>query len=184
MNLETAVDIIKSLVRNISKPVSIKLRVGDGVENSIQYAQAVERAGAVAIAVHGRLAEQKHQGNVDYGKMKAIFESVKMWRIGNGGIASFADSTKLKAETGCQSVMICSAALKNPSVFNANPVSGFDAFSQMCKIGKKHGLSFQECKWNLQQVVQSEKSLSRSMGQQFSECKSWEECDNVVVRMS
>ena len=78
IELETAVDIVKGLSRNISKPVSVKFRIFPEDEKSIQFAQAVENAGASAITVHGRLKEQKHEGNVNYEKMKLIWKKQKI----------------------------------------------------------------------------------------------------------
>jgi tRNA-dihydrouridine synthase 2 len=141
IDVESASDILKALTRTTTKPVSVKFRVEHDVERSVQFARAVEAAGACAITIHGRVKEQKHQGEVDSAKMRTVFESVSCLKVGNGGVKSLAEAARMRAETGCHSVMICSAAMKNPSVFSPNPVSEMDAFAEMCKIGKGHGLA-------------------------------------------
>jgi tRNA-dihydrouridine synthase 2 len=181
MELEAAVDIIKTLVRVSTKPVSVKFRVDPVVEKSIQFAKAVESAGASAITVHGRVKEQKHSGTVNYATMKVVFESVNCWKVGNGGVQSRADVERMKQETGCNSVMICSAALKNPSVFSANPAREIEAFAEMCKIAKAHSLGFRECKWSLDQVAHSTPAMAKAFGTKFAPCKSWEETEVLVT---
>lgn len=182
MQLEQAVDIIKALARATPKPVSVKFRVQEDVEQSIQFAQAMESAGAAAITVHGRLKEQKHKGTVDYAKMKQIFDSVKIFKIGNGGITSLVEAQRMKEETGCHSVMICNAALKNPSVFSPTMLTEAEALRDMVSVGKKHDIPFNECKWSLQQIIAGKKDLSKELGQSFSQCKAWEDLDTLMTK--
>jgi tRNA-dihydrouridine synthase 2 len=181
IDVESASDIVKCLTRATAKPVSVKFRIGRDVEQSVQFARAVGAAGASAITIHGRLKEQKHQGDVDSAKMRTVFESVACLKVGNGGVKSLAEAARMRAETGCQSVMICSAAMKNPSVFSANPVPELEAFAEMCKIGKGHSLAFHDCKWSLEQIAQATKSIARKFGTKFSQCRSWEATDALLA---
>ncbi|KAH0789428.1 tRNA-dihydrouridine(20) synthase [NAD(P)+]-like [Histomonas meleagridis] len=180
MELETAVDVIKTLKRNISKPISVKFRVKDTNEESIQFAQAIESAGADAITVHGRLKEQKHEGAVDYDKMKLIFDSVNIIKIGNGGVKSLEDAAKMREMTGCSGVMMCRAAMMNPSIFSADVQKPIDVLSQMAILGEQHHLEFSSCKFSLQQVLQSTKQLARAMTQPFGKAKTWDEFNEIV----
>ena len=182
IELDAAVDIVKGLVRNTDKPVSVKFRVLPEVEKSIQFAKAVVDAGASAITIHGRLKEQKHKGAVDYEKMKTVFDSVKCLKIGNGGVASRSDAEKMKNETGCNAVMISGAALKNPSVFRDEPFSEVQALSAMAKVGKQHHLEFQQCKWSLSQVTHATKSLSKTIGVEMDQASSWDEADKIILK--
>lgn len=182
IQLETAVDIVKGLSRNTTKPVSVKFRIFPEDEKSIQFAQAVESAGASAITVHGRLKEQKHKGDVNYEKMKLVFDHVKCCKIGNGGVGSREEAQKMKIETGCNAVMISSAALLNPSVFNSEIRPEVDVLAEMAKVGKQHHIEFKSCKWSLQQVIQSKKSISKSMSQPFNQAQTWEEFDDIILK--
>ena len=110
-------DIIKALRRNFNVPISVKHRIHREIEKSIQFAVACENAGASAVTIHGRLKEQKNKGDVAYDDMKTIFEHLHCAKIGNGGIKSREAGYQMMKKTGCDSVMISSAALKNPSVF-------------------------------------------------------------------
>jgi tRNA-dihydrouridine synthase 2 len=184
IDVESASDIVKALTRATTKPVSVKFRVDLDVERAVQFARAVEAAGASAIAVHGRLKEQKHQGDVDYAKMRTVFESVACLTVGNGGVRSLAEAARMRAETRCHSVMMCAAAIKNPSVFSLNPVPEREAFAEMCKIGKAHSLAFHECKWSLGQIAEATKSMARRFGPEFGRCKSWEQADALLAQSS
>jgi tRNA-dihydrouridine synthase 2 len=53
-NLETAVDIVKTLRRNLNIPVSCKIRMLDETPKTLHLMKALEMAGACAIAVHMR----------------------------------------------------------------------------------------------------------------------------------
>ena len=180
IELETAVDIVKGLSRNTNKPVSVKFRIFQEDEQTIQFAKAIENAGASAITVHGRYKEQKHQGDVHYDKMKLVFEHVNCCKIGNGGVASKDDAIAMREKTGCSAVMIASAALKNPSVFGNEMVKEIEVLAEMSKIGKLHHLDFSECKFTMQQVVQSVRSLSKAISQPFGQAFTWEEVDPLI----
>ena len=114
IELDAAVDIVKGLVRNTDKPVSVKFRVLPEVEKSIQFAKAVVDAGASAITIHGRLKEQKHKGAVDYEKMKTVFDSVKCLKIGNGGVASRSDAEKMVGRLPRRTGSSCDRVLYPP----------------------------------------------------------------------
>ena len=57
-------DIVKSVVEAVSKPVTVKIRIGYDFDsiNCVEIAQLIERAGASAIAVHGRTRSQMYDG--------------------------------------------------------------------------------------------------------------------------
>jgi tRNA-dihydrouridine synthase len=184
MGVESAAEIVKALTHVTTRPVSVKFRIEPDVDRSVQFARAVEAAGASAITVHGRVKDQKHQGAVDYAKMRTIFESVACLTVGNGGVRSLVEAARMRSETGCHSVMICGAALKNPSVFSTNPVSEIAAFAEMCSIAKTHHIPFHECKWGLEQIAHATKNMARQFGTKFSVCKSWDQTDALLVESS
>ncbi len=60
-------DILRAIVESVSKPVTVKIRIGWDFNsiNAIEIAQAAERAGVKAIAVHGRTRSQMYTGKAN-----------------------------------------------------------------------------------------------------------------------
>ena len=95
-----AASIVRAVARAVDCPVTVKFRRGwsEGVETAPEFARRMEDAGAMAVAVHGRYAEQ-------------------LPVIGNGDVKRGADAAALVARTGCDAVMIARGAEGNPWLF-------------------------------------------------------------------
>lgn len=109
-------EIVSNIVKNVKKPVTVKIRIGFDKEhiNAVEVARLVERAGASAIAVHGRTRSQIYEGKADWSMIKKVKEAVTIPVIGNGDIRSVEDAWAMIEQTGCDAVMIGRAALGNP----------------------------------------------------------------------
>lgn len=109
-------EIVKGVVENVSKPVTVKIRSGFDKEhiNAVEIAKLIEKAGASAIAIHGRTRSQMYEGQADWEIIRQVKEAVKIPVIGNGDVKSVADAKKMLLETKVDAVMIGRAALGNP----------------------------------------------------------------------
>jgi len=112
--------IIKSAVKNSSKPVTVKIRRGwdESRENAVEIAQIAEASGAAAIAVHGRYREQFYAGKADWNVIAAVKKAVKIPVIGNGDIFTPQDARAMFESTGCDAIMVGRGAQGNPWIFS------------------------------------------------------------------
>ncbi len=111
-------DIVKNVVDAVSKPVTVKIRIGFDFNsiNCVEIAKLIEKAGAKAIAVHGRTRSQMYEGKADWSYIKQVKDAVSIPVIGNGDVRTAQDAKRMLDETGCDAVMVGRAALGNPWV--------------------------------------------------------------------
>ena len=112
-------EIVKGVVESVKKPVTVKIRSGwdSNHINAVEIAKLIEKAGASAIAIHGRTRAQMYSGNADWKIIKEVKEAVTIPVIGNGDIKNAFDAKRMIDETGCDAVMIARASLGNPWIF-------------------------------------------------------------------
>lgn len=116
---ELAMRIVESVSRSVDVPVTVKFRRGfhEGEETAPDFAARMERAGAAAVAVHGRFAEQFYRGSADWGTVARVKQAVSIPVVGNGDVCSGKDAAALVAATSCDAVMVGRASRGNPWVF-------------------------------------------------------------------
>ena len=111
-------DIVSHVVAAVDKPVTVKIRSGFDKEhiNAVEVAKRIERAGASAIAVHGRTRSQMYEGKADWQIIAQVKQAVRIPVMGNGDVCTPQDAQRMLDETGCDAVMVGRAALGNPWV--------------------------------------------------------------------
>lgn len=109
-------EMISTVVKNVSVPVTVKIRSGWDAShiNAVEIAKMAEKAGASAICVHPRTRSQGYSGLSDWDIIKQVKESIFIPVIGNGDVTSPYLAEKMLLETHCDGVMIGRAALGNP----------------------------------------------------------------------
>lgn len=117
-NPEYIEEMVRNVVENVSKPVTVKMRIGWDHQsiNHIEIAKAIEKGGASAICVHGRTKSDFYSGKVNLQAIKEVKENVKIPVIGNGDVKTVTDLQNM-LDTGVDFVMIGRASLGNPWIF-------------------------------------------------------------------
>lgn len=114
-----AESIVRAVRRAVSIPVTVKIRSGwDQFHlNAVDISQRAAAQGADAITVHPRTRAQGFSGDADWSCVAKIVKAVSITVIGNGGVCSPEDATKILKETGCHGIMIGRGALGRPWIF-------------------------------------------------------------------
>jgi tRNA-dihydrouridine synthase B len=114
LNLSLAKDILKEVVLNSSKPVTLKIRKGWDNNHIVvkDIAKIAEEVGVQAIIVHGRTRDEFYSGKADLNAIKEVKETVSIPVIGNGDVSSVEDAIKMFEETGCDGIMIGRGAIR------------------------------------------------------------------------
>lgn len=109
-------EMVSAVVDAVDKPVSVKMRIGWDDEHifAVENALAAERAGASAIAMHGRTRLQMYEGKANWDVIKQVKQELKIPFIGNGDVQTPQDAERMLQETGVDGVMIGRAALGDP----------------------------------------------------------------------
>lgn len=116
---ELVYNIVKNVVDNVSKPVTVKMRIGwdfDSI-NAVENAKMIEKGGASAITIHGRTRSQFYTGKADLEWIKKVKEAVSIPVIGNGDIIDVESAKKMLEYTGVDAIAIGRGALGNPFIF-------------------------------------------------------------------
>jgi tRNA-dihydrouridine synthase len=103
------------MAKAVKIPVTVKMRAGwnDGDRNAPTLAKMVQDAGAAAIAVHGRTAEQSYSGFADWDLVARIAADVAIPVFGSGDCIE-AEQIIERMRSGVQGVLVGRGVLRNP----------------------------------------------------------------------
>ncbi len=115
---ELAVEIVKSIIEHVDKPVTVKMRLGyrKSEQNYLELSCALEKVGAAAITLHARTREQMYDGLADWSAIKRLKENLSIPVIANGDMKSVEDIVRCKELTGADGFMICRGLIGNPFI--------------------------------------------------------------------
>ena len=109
-------EMVSAVVDAVDKPVSVKMRIGWDEDRifAVENAQAAERAGAAAIAMHGRTRVQMYEGKANWDVLAEVKKNISIPFIANGDVETPQDAKLILDHTGADAVMIGRAALGDP----------------------------------------------------------------------
>ena len=194
---EHAFKIVEEIVKNVKKPVTVKIRLGwdDNSINVLHMAKGLELAGASAIAIHGRTRAQMYSGNATFDLIKQVKENANIPIIANGDITSVEQAKWVLEYTKCDAIMIGRGVLGQPWLvrelfegLNGNPISELTMLDRF-DSARKHALKLIELKgedialkemrshlsWYLKGLPNSHKVKDR-----ISQMKSFQEFDRIL----
>jgi len=110
-----AASVIRAMAKAVKIPVTVKMRAGwnDGDRNAPTLAKMVQDAGAAAIAVHGRTAEQSYSGMADWDLVARIAADVAIPVFGSGDCIE-PEQIVQRMRSGVQGVLVGRGVLRNP----------------------------------------------------------------------
>ena len=113
---DNTVGIVRKIIENVRKPVTVKMRLGWDIShmNYVSLAQKLEKTGVSAIALHARTKSQMYEGHSDWSHIAILKRSIGIPVIGNGDVKTLKDFVQMKEETDCDGVMIGRGLVGNP----------------------------------------------------------------------
>lgn len=118
-DIPAATAVISAMVRAVSIPITVKMRIGWDTTpyDYVGAARAFADAGAAALTVHGRTRMQMYSGRANWQAIAEIVSAVDIPVWGNGDVVDGPSARSMMNQTGCAGVAIGRAAQGNPFVF-------------------------------------------------------------------
>ena len=100
-NPDKIYQIVSEVVKAVSVPVTVKIRLGwdESSINCVEIAKVIESAGASAITLHARTRAQGYSGKARWEYIKQVKENVSIPVIGNGDVKTCFDAKRMILET-------------------------------------------------------------------------------------
>jgi tRNA-dihydrouridine synthase B len=120
-DLPKMVQLTRACVQAVSKPVTVKTRLGwdDNTKNIEEVAERLQDVGIAALSIHGRTRTQMYKGEADWSLIAKVKNNPRIHIpiFGNGDIDSPQKCIEYKNRYGVDGVMIGRAAIGNPFIF-------------------------------------------------------------------
>lgn len=133
---DRAARIVKAL-KTGGKPATVKMRLGvTDKSGAVDFAKAMEQAGADMLTVHGRTREQLYSGEADWDEIRKIAAAVGIPVLGNGDVT---DGNLAERLGGVYGVAVGRGAVENPQIFSgARKLSRYEVFMKHLAYGMEY----------------------------------------------
>ena len=116
-NPELIGDVLCEVMAAVKIPVTLKIRAGwdEQTINAPLITQIAERAGAKAIAIHGRTRAQGYKGPANWEYIRACVDvATEIIVIGNGDVFDAQSALRMFQYTGCDAVLVSRGTMGQP----------------------------------------------------------------------
>ena len=112
---EHAASVIRAMTRAVRIPVTVKMRAGwnDSLRNAPDLARRVQDAGAAAVTIHGRTAEQSYTGRADWDLVSQVAADLDIPVLGSGDCLEPHEILD-RLRSGVSGVLVGRGVLRNP----------------------------------------------------------------------
>jgi len=110
-----AAQVIARMAQAVRIPVTVKMRAGwnDAERNAPALARMVQDAGAAAVTIHGRTAQQSYSGMADWDLVAQVAEELRIPVLGSGDCVE-PEQVVSKLGTAVSGVLVGRGVLRNP----------------------------------------------------------------------
>jgi tRNA-dihydrouridine synthase B len=110
-----AATVIGAMARAVKIPVTVKMRAGwnDSTRNAPELARMAQDAGAAAVTIHGRTAEQSYSGSADWDLVSAVARQLSIPVFGSGDCVE-PEQVVARLISGVSGVLVGRGVLRNP----------------------------------------------------------------------
>jgi tRNA-dihydrouridine synthase B len=121
---EQAADVVAKMVKAVRIPVTVKMRAGwnDASRNAPEMAVRMQDAGAAAVTIHGRTAEQSYKGLADWDLVAEVAARLNIPVLGSGDCiepGQIVDKLSCSAKpTAIAGVLVGRGVLRNPWILS------------------------------------------------------------------
>ena len=110
-----AATVINAMAKAVKIPVTVKMRAGwnDTLRNAPELARRVQDAGAAAVTIHGRTAEQSYSGSADWDLVSGVARDLSIPVLGSGDCIEPQQIVE-RMRCGVSGVLVGRGVLRNP----------------------------------------------------------------------
>jgi len=121
--------------------ISVKTRVFDDLQTTLEMARRIEKAGATMLSIHGRThGERDHPVRVE--TISTIVDTLSIPVNYNGSIRTREDAQLAYESTGVGGVMVARGLLHNPGLFDDRRLGDPDVLTEWTKIALELGIPY------------------------------------------
>ena len=120
-DLRRAERIIEACRRRLTRPLTVKFRLGLGrgadPVNYLELGRICQDLGVAAVTLHARTAKQMYSGRAEWNEIRRLKQILDIPVIGNGDVTTAGDAVEMLRATGCDGVMVGRGVLQDPWLF-------------------------------------------------------------------